>query len=180
MYIHIFWHRSYSSLSVETSYVHTYFLASFIFITQYGNLVCTYIFSGILHINHSVWKPRMYIHIFWHRSYSSLSVETSYVHTYFLASFLFITQYGQLISINMFSGIVHINHSVWTTHIYIHIFWHRSYSSLSMDNSYLHTYFLASFIFITQCGQLMSTYMFSGIVHINHSVWTTHIYIHIF
>ena len=105
-------HRSYYSLRVETSYIHTCFLALFIFITQCGNLVHTYVFSGIVHIHHSVWKPRTYICVFRHCPYSSLSVETSYTHTCFLALFIFITQCGNLVHTYVFSGIVCIHHSV--------------------------------------------------------------------
>ena len=93
-------HRSYYSLRVENLYIHMCFRALFIFITKCGNLVYTYVFSGIVifitqcgnlvhtyvisgivYIHYSVWKPRTYIRVFWHCSYSSLSVETSYIHT---------------------------------------------------------------------------------------------------
>ena len=105
-------HRSYYSLRVETSYIQTCFLALFIFITKCGNLVHTYVFSSIVHIHHSVWKPRTYIRVFWHYSYSSLSVETSYIHTCFLALFICITKCGKPVYPYVFSGIVRIHHSV--------------------------------------------------------------------
>ena len=158
------------------TYIHTCFRALFIFITQCGNLVQTYMFSGIVHIHHSVWKPRTYICVFRHCSYSSLSVETSYLHkcfrhcsysslsvetsylhTCFLALFIFITKCGNLVHTYMFSGIVHIHHSVWKPRTYIHVFWHCSYSSLSVDTSYIHTCFQALFIFITKWGNLVHT-----------------------
>ena len=179
-YIRVFWHCSYSSLSVETSYIHTCFLALFIFITQCGNLVHTYVFSSIVHIHHLVWKPHTYTRVFKHCSYSSLSVETSYIHTCFLALFIFITQCGNLVHTYVFSGIVHIHHSVWKPRTYIRVFWHCSYSSLSVETSYIHTCFLALFIFITQCGNLVHTYVFSSIVHIHHSVWKPRTYIRVF
>ena len=161
-YIHVFGHCLYSSLSVETSYIHTCFLALFISITQCGNNVHTYMFSGIVHIHHSVWKPRTYIRVFGHGLYSSLSVETSYIHTY------------------VFSGIVHIHHSVWKPRTCIRVFGHCSYSSLSVETSYIHTCVRILFIFITKCGNLAHTYVFSGIVHIHHSVWKPRTYIRVF
>ena len=111
-YIHIrvFWHCSYSSLSVENLYFHTCFLVLFIFITKCGKLVYPYVFSGIVHIHHSVWKPRTYVRVFGHCSYSSLSVETSYILTCFLALFIFITKCENLIHAYVFSSIVHIHH----------------------------------------------------------------------
>ena len=105
-------HSSYSSLSVETSYVHvrSCFLALFIFITQCGKLVCTYMFPGIVQIQHSVWKTCMYISVSGYCSYSSLSVENSYVHKCFRVLFIFITKFGKLVCTYMFPGIVHIYH----------------------------------------------------------------------
>ena len=59
-----------------------------------------------------MWKPRTYIIVFWHCSYSSLSVETSYIHTCFLALFICITKCGKPVYPYVFSGIVRIHHSV--------------------------------------------------------------------
>ena len=178
--IRVFRHCSYSSLSVETSYIHTCVRILFIFITKCGNLAHTYVFSGIVHIHHSVWKPRTYIRVFWHCSYSSLSVETSYIHTCFRALFIFSTKCGNLVHIYVSSGIVHIHHSMWKPRTYIRVFRHCSYSSLSVETSFIHTCFLALIIFITQCGNLVHTYVFSGIVHIHHSVWKPRTYIRVF
>ena len=117
-------HSSYSSLSVETSYVHvrSCFLALFIFITQCGKLVCTYMFPGIVQIHHSVWKTCMYISVSEYCSYSSLSVENSYVHKCFRVLFIFITQCGKRVCTYMFPGIVHIYHSVWKTRMCIRVY----------------------------------------------------------
>ena len=117
-------HSSYSSLSVETSYVHvrSCFLALFIFITQCGKLVCTYMFPGIVQIHHSVWKTCMYISVSGYCSYSSLSVENSYVHKCFRVLFIFITQCGKRVCTYMFPGIVHIYHSVWKTRMCIRVY----------------------------------------------------------
>ena len=43
---------------------------------------------------------------------------------------------------------------------------HRSYSALSVENSYVHMSLLASFVFITQCGKRVSIYLFSVITYI--------------
>ena len=97
-------HRSYSTLSVENLYAHTCFLASFVFITQCRKRVCTYVFSGIIHIHPSVWKTRMYIRVFWYHSYSSLSVRNSYVQIVF--------GYYILFSVNIKSFFLNILFSV--------------------------------------------------------------------
>ena len=172
--IRVFWYCSYSSLSVENLYIHTCFLALFIFIIKCGDLVHTYVFSGIVHIHHSVRKPRTCIRVFGHCSYSSLSVETSYIHTCFRALFIFNTKCGNLVHTYVFSGIVH--HSVWKPRTYILVFGYYLYSSLSVETSHIHMCFRALFIFITQCGNLVHTYVFSGIVHIHHSVETSYIH----
>ena len=96
-----------------------------------SGVLSTYNSYCIVHIIHSVWKPRTYKRAFWHCSYSSLSVETSYIHTCFLALFIFITKCGNLVHTYVFSGIVRIHHSVRKICIWYNIlFYGNRYSFL--------------------------------------------------